>query len=309
MAAENENQTVSDEAAPIARAPAALSTATASSVSTKWSLRLLIIGVVFVAFGLWGLYDAQVAYPDRGRKAAEFHEFQYLQQTALDRPPLSNEAGIKDPKTRLAQLRAQQKESGKLRETEIALFQWLGQLQMVEDLEPSKTEFPRTTGPEGQSEGAQERLSALRKKWTTDDGSEKKTTAALAPYDIPSQYLILAAGVGIGGWMLFQIVAAKTKVYRFDYEKQQLTLPDGGVLAPSDIEEIDKRSWHKYFVTMKVKPSHPQLGGKEVKIDLLRYEPVEQWVLAMERTAFPEQDGAVSPGPSEPAATPTSTPA
>jgi len=31
------------------------------------------------------------------------------------------------------------------------------------------------------------------------------------------------------------------------------------------------------------------LAGQEIKIDLLRHVPVEEWILAMEKTAFPDR--------------------
>jgi hypothetical protein len=40
---------------------------------------------------------------------------------------------------------------------------------------------------------------------------------------------------------------------------------------------------------IRVKNDHPTLAGQEVKFDLLRYVPLESWVVEMEYTAFPER--------------------
>ena len=68
-------------------------------------------------------------------------------------------------------------------------------------------------------------------------------------------------------------------------------LPGGQKVGPGDIAEFDKRKWDKFLVTLTIKDSHPTLGGQRVVVDLYRHEPVEDWILAMERTAFPETAG------------------
>jgi hypothetical protein len=44
------------------------------------------------------------------------------------------------------------------------------------------------------------------------------------------------------------------------------------------INEVDKRKWHKFFVFLKLADNSP-----EIKLDLLRYSPLEDWVLEMEK--------------------------
>ncbi len=68
-----------------------------------------------------------------------------------------------------------------------------------------------------------------------------------------------------------------------------LGLPGGHSLTPADLTDVDKRKWDKFFVSLVVKPGHATLGGKEVALDLLRYEPLEDWVLEMEKAAFPDR--------------------
>jgi hypothetical protein len=59
-------------------------------------------------------------------------------------------------------------------------------------------------------------------------------------------------------------------------------------------------------VVLEVKEGHATLGGKGVKLDLFVHNPLEEWVLAMEKTAFPEAAPAqASATPGEPASSAT----
>ncbi|MGH7132453.1 MAG: hypothetical protein ACREJO_10960, partial [Phycisphaerales bacterium] len=75
--------------------------------------------------------------------------------------------------------------------------------------------------------------------------------------------------------------------------------PDGKTIVPADIAEFDKRKWDKFYVTINLK------GGEARKLDLLRYVPLEEWVLAMERTAFPETAPPEEPATPADGAAPT----
>ncbi len=87
--------------------------------------------------------------------------------------------------------------------------------------------------------------------------------------------------------VLWVRVAAKT--YTWDAAHQQLGLPGGASLVPTDLADVDKRKWHKFFVTLEINDTHPKLAGQGVTLDLYRYVPLEEWVLEMERTRFPER--------------------
>lgn len=268
-----------------------------SSLSRKWTFKIGIIGVLLLGLGLWGVWDAAVKYPQRGSDAAEYLEFQYLKELGSDHREyaagIPNSSDKRTPSDRLRDLDEKIDQGGTVSPADHQLHDWLEQLRIIGKLEPSgaSTEIPRTDfrkdagGLPVQVKDYGQRLSDLRTKWTAGNAT---VPTPLSTHDIHMQWLIAVVGLGVGGWMLILLIAARTKVYGWNASEQRLTFPNGASVIPSDIAEFDKRKWHKLFITLKVKPTHPQLGGKEVEIDLLRYEPVEDWVLAMERTAFPE---------------------
>jgi hypothetical protein len=262
-------------------------------VSRKWLLRMVLISTALLAFGVWGYVDATIYYPRRGIEAAEFLELQYLQ--ALSTTGQTSRAHIEDPRATLEKLRKQHADAP-LQGADRALHDWLDQLDIVGRLEPASasTHIPRTDFRGDKVSDPYERIATLRERWTTASGTPREASP-LSAFDLPSQWIIFAVGIGMGLYILVLIVVARTKRYQWDPKEQRLTLPDGASLVPSDIEEFDKRKWHRLYITLKVKPGHPQKGGKGVEIDLMRYDAVEPWVLEMEKTAFPQD--AKEPAP------------
>ena len=63
-----------------------------------------------------------------------------------------------------------------------------------------------------------------------------------------------------------------------------LPLPDRSILEPSDLKEVDKRKWHKFLVHLAIKDGHANHGGKRLKIDLYRYQNLEDWILEISLT-------------------------
>ena len=116
-----------------------------------------------------------------------------------------------------------------------------------------------------------------------------KAPDPLTRWDIPTQWLISVLGFTLGGWMLVSFVIAARRSYQWEPGGQRLTLHDGTSLVPADLVDLDKRKWHKFYVTLKTSPDHPTLRGRDVELDLFRYLPLEDWVLEMERTRFPER--------------------
>lgn len=277
-----------------------------SRVSPKWVRRMVIIAAVLIAFGFWGLYDAAVAYPRRGEKASLYLEYQFLQQLDQRRELLDLRAAIKDPQGELERLRTRLKD-GVANDAERACLTWLESLDLVGRLDAaSATDIPRDDFRGERVESVRSRYDALTRQFTTAQGGSADIPSPLSRWDIPVQWLIMAGGYAIGGYILLLIVRVRGKTYAFDPATMRLTLPDGGAITPADLADVDKRRWHKFYCTLVVKGEHPTHAGRSIELDLMRYEPVEEWVLTMERAAFPDRakdepppDAAAEPAPSD----------
>ena len=261
-----------------------------SHISRKWLMRIILIGIGLFAFGMWGLFDATVAYPGRGAAAASFAELTYLDQL------VGGQSGsVDDPATELARLKTAG-DKGPKRD-------WLEQLSYIGRLDAAHTKLPRTDGASGATiPDAVSRRDELAKEWTRSDGAQKKAPKPLSVWDIPTQWLIMAIGTGLSLWMFLLVLMVKRKSYTWVPAEMRLGLPDGNSLIPTDVAEFDKRKWHKFFIYLHVKPEHPTLGGKEVPLDLMRYEPVEEWVLEMERAVAPAPATTDEPAAASPVA-------
>src|SRR4029079_6362623 len=105
-------------------------------LNKPWLLKTLISAVVLVGFGLYGLYDATVAYPARGMRFASFQQFQYL-EAAVKEHKLDDRLSVDDPVKELARLR----ELDRPRYTPIdgPRRDWLEALETVGQLKSDKT--------------------------------------------------------------------------------------------------------------------------------------------------------------------------
>lgn len=265
---------------------------TSTRLNKKWWLKMAAIAAVAIGLGLYFLVDGAVMYPNRGKEAAEFMEYSYLDVLEKDssRGGLTSHTGIPDPAARLEQILERERTQGKLDEVEQAQKTWLENLKIVNKLVPEATAIPRTNYKDGVSvESAQGRLDELRKRWTTGSGEKKKSPSPLSAFDIPSQWIGMVVSLVTGFWILVVMLKSKGKVFKWDRAARRVTMPTGESFVPEDIEEIDKRKWDKLYVTFKFRKEHPTLGGKSIEFDLLRYEPLEAWLIDMEKTAFPDQ--------------------
>lgn len=277
-----------------------------TTINRKWTIKMAVIGLVLLGFGIWGLIDAAVVYPRRGYVAASWLEYQYLDLFSRSRPPLDARAGIADPSAELQRLERAAIDRGSLDPVDKALAEWLDQLNIVGKLDGlAATAIPRTDFRGDQVTDARARLTELTKQWT-ESGEQRQSPSKLSFWDIPVQWLIMVVGVAVGLYMFFLIFRVRAKSYGWEAGQMRLTLPTGESLTPADLEDVDKRKWHKFFATLKVKSSHAQLGGKGIELDLLRYEPLEAWILEMEKTAFP--DRVEPPPPTTTDSTPDSAP-
>lgn len=256
----------------------------ATSVNRKWTLKIGVFALILLAFGVWGYYDAAVKYPERGAHAAETLEFRYLESyRELNRALDTKGASIEDPAAMLTELSTQEvKDLSPLDQTR---RQWLEQLKIIGRLKPEHTRLPRDDFfKDGMSQGGRIPDATARHAALKNAPPGKPLSA----FDIYMQWLIFVVGLAIGLYLTGLIVAVHRKVYRWDPGEKRLHLPSGDSIVPADIEEFDKRKWDKFIITLKIKQGHATLGGQTLTLDLLRYVPLEDWVLEMEREAFPE---------------------
>jgi hypothetical protein len=257
-----------------------------TTISRNWLAKMTLFIAAFIGLGIWGLVDAVWVYPARGERYAEFMQFQYL--------AAQNDAGqllrssIEDPRAEYERL---QQEADELRdelaasapesvarrrvEAELDKLAWLRSLAVISQLEPERTRIEAPT----------ERLETLEAEWAT-----REQPKGLSALDIPTQWLFVVIGFGGGLWMLLVVLRVLKTKFRYDEAEHRLVLPGGESFTPSEIQEVDKRKWDKFFVTIKLE------DGSSHKLDLLRYQPLEQWVLEMEKLSPnyepPEEDEA-----------------
>ncbi len=241
-----------------------------------WLLKMVVFAIVLLGFGAYAYWDASIAYPSRGVRHASFMQFQYLEQ-AKGAGRLDRSVSIENPAAEFDRLSKSASEGRSDRLDENRL-KWLLALHRVHRLTPDQTTMadPAKTFEE------------LQKKWTTDKGA-RAAPKELGEYDISIQWLLTALGLGAGLLLVLHILRVSRRKYTWDAGAQRLTLPSGQSLVPADIEDFDKRKWDKFLIFLKVLPSHPTLGGRELRLDLYHHDPLESWVLEMERVRFPER--------------------
>lgn len=246
-----------------------------TSIPKKWMILQTVYMAVLLAYAIWCVYDGAVLLPNRGKADAEYKERQYL-EAAKTASSLS-EASVKSPVEEFQQLSEQVDEirslsnsttaTGKINALRVARFEWLKALRLVGQLNPEKTTI---ADPE-------RRLKELDEKWKS-----LVPPKPLAGYDIPLQWWQLPVVLGV--FLAVAVVTVRTKltIYRFDPASKTLTLPGGEKVAYTDLKEIDKRQWHKVRCTLVLN------DGRQLPMDLLRYVPLEEWILEMEKARFPE---------------------
>ena len=299
------------------------STATTTSLSGNWLLKQGVFLTVLLVFGVWGLADAMYFYPRRGLEDASGKLRAYLAAAAESGRIQPADVAVPDPKAAYAELAPQMEalhnaSSGSGSEAQqaklkLAKAKWLEALARTWRLttEPQVVVSPgqlpkeyvdaatrtvkfdpvRGIGLVVSESGSaptevtpQRLLGELVQKWNTRD-----QVKPLSGYDMPLQWVFVIVGFGGGAWMLLTLARAASKKFRWEPQTQTLILPSGTRFSPSDVKEFDKRRWHKFFVTVHLK------DGTSHTLDLLRHVPLEEWVLAMERTAFPESVTAAVP--------------
>lgn len=241
-----------------------------TKLARRWLLKMTVITLAFLIFGGWAMWDLFYAYPERGRDYASAKQLEYLR--ASDTARTLFDASIDEPSVSLGVLRGRDS----LTEVERAELGWLEALAVpglgMLKAEHTQMESPRETLMELEEHFA----SAPRPK-------------ALTSYDLPVQGLIMVVCWGVAAYLIVLWIRVVSKRYTWVASEQRLGLPGGVTLVPTDLADLDKRKWHKFLVTLDIKAEHPKLGGKHVPLDLYRYLPLEEWVLEMEQTAFPDR--------------------
>jgi hypothetical protein len=265
-----------------------------SRINPKWWIKMAIFTFVLLGLGVWGYYDASIAYPTRGHQASMGVERDYLKSIESSNPlDFNKAASVENPAATLAELAPRKSATPPLNGMEQSRLAWLESLAAVGKLDRANTTYPRDAYYAPKETKA--RITDARERLKELDAYEKSEMKGgfpkpLSSLDIPTQWLITIVGAVGGLWLLIHIVRVAGRKYRWDPAQQRLTLPGGGSITPNDIEEFDKRKWDKFLITLKIRADHPELAGKSITIDLLHHVLVEQWVLEMEKTAFPDSE-------------------
>jgi len=257
-----------------------------TTVNGKWLVKIAIFMVALAALGVWGLLDATVYYPARGAAAEQWARYEYLQAADDSGELLLTTVG--DPRAELDRLRPLRNDlahtasgetlTAKKAATELKRLGWLESAATIGRLTPKYTAF---TQPRAELDELDNALAS------------QAQPKPLAAWDIPLQWGFVAVGFAGAGWLLLLIVSVSRRKYRFDPETLTLTLLDGRAITPEQLTELDKRKWDKFLVTLRLK------DGGSAKLDLLRYSPLEEWVLEMEKAAglAEETDEPATPAP------------
>ncbi len=259
-----------------------------------WRMKMVVIIVVLTAFGFWGLYDATVAYPKRGERVARLMEYRYLVKAAggetNPRSIPARTVSIEDPSATLEQLRRRERDGTLGDGLDANRLQWLRALSVIGRLDPAETTYV----DDGGSRDPDTRLQELAQEWANATGQPK----LLHAYDIFFQWVIFFVCIAFALWCVILLVRTARVRYSYDPETKTLVLPNGAKIAPGDLKEVDKRRWHKFYVTLVIRDDHPTLGGRRIDLDLYRRSPIEDWVLEMEKEAFGEEEQQTQEEPS-----------
>lgn len=248
-------------------------------LNPKWLMKMVLFLALLEGLGIWAAVDAFWLYPARGRHHADFMLKAYLECLNREGRLLAS-ASVEDPAAELERL--EQANAAQSRSCDAAKAAWLLSLSRIENLsrltERNREAIARQGGPIGvDTETMFSRPQVVLDELTARLGTQN-TPKPLAAYDIPLQYVLMVIGFGGGLWLLFFLARAKSISYSYDPGEHRLFLPGGRSFVPADVKDVDKRDWHKYYLYITLND-----GSPEMKFDLLRYAPLEEWLLEMER--------------------------
>jgi hypothetical protein len=241
--------------------------------------KMVIFFIVCFGLGTWGLIDAASVYPNRGRFYSQFMLQEYLQAAETNGVlAISRRVNVEDPAQAVLDLEGRQQE---LNAVEEARFRWLNSLRPVygKSLERLTAENQAMQDrPEDERTDTVTVFADPAALYTELDAELQGKTKPkpLSQTDIAVQWLICFAGYAGALLVMFRIIQTRSTVYRYEPSDHRLILSGGKSITPDQIEVVDKSKWHKFFVTLELK------DGTSHKFDLLRFEPLEDWILEME---------------------------
>lgn len=251
--------------------------ATQTTLARRWLVRVVVILVIGWGLFVWGLYDATILYPNRGRDAASYLKYQYLRE--VDKAKTIS-ASVEDPAAEFSRLESKKRDNT-MSPVESARFNWLESLTRIRHLNSDHTRIA----------DVRQELKDLDDQWGK---ANVKVPQPLDWYDIPSQWAITLCGLAIGVWRLVTFLAVAGKKYKWDPASSTITMPGGATLTEADITDYDKRKWDKFIITLGLREGH-STGKKELTLDLYPYNELEPWVLELERRGT----GSVSEPPKD----------
>lgn len=289
-----------------------------TTLSRSWLMKTGAFLVLLLGFGIWGTVDALWLYPERGLSEASYKLRTWMASADGAGKLTASTFTINDPAGDLRTLNAKEDElrresrgetgAARAAAADVAKLEYLQSLsrawRLNSDVKPlgkitkpsvQRLVFDPKTG-QGSILGANgERADlSVRALGEALDGYWKANQPPnpLSGFDMAFQYVFMGVGLLGGAWILFTMFAAarRARQIRWDAGARRLHLPAGVSMSAADLTDIDKREWHKFYCTMMTKD-----GGRH-RVDLLRYEPLEDWVLDLEREAFPDREKAEEGG-------------
>ncbi len=267
---------------------------TRTTTGRAWRLKTLGFALALALLGAWGYYDAFYEYPARGRLHADFMLRNYLQET--DKAFVIATASVEDPAAEYRRLSTGSESS--LTAVDRSRLAWLRAVSRIESLSTitraNREELERRAkDPSARSNTPTIFVDPRRTLNELSAGlAQANQPKPLAAYDLPVQYLFLVGGIVGCAYLVGLFFVVRSRVYRYDPADHRLTLPSGKSIVPADIALVDKRQWDKYIVYLKLAD-----GSPEIRLDLYRHRPLEDWILEMEKLT----PGYIPPEDEEPA--------
>jgi hypothetical protein len=251
-----------------------------TTTGRAWKLKTLGFALAFALLAVWGWYDAYHVYPKRGRDHEQFMKRNYLEEA--DKAFQLATVSVEDPATEYRRLSGIPE--GELSTVERARLAWLRSISRLTSLTKvaaeNRTEIERRASDPTHRQPTRTMFADPRRELSELGAQlgQSDQPKPLAAYDLPVQFLFLYGGAIGCVYLVGLFFVVRSRVYRYEPAEHRLTLPTGRTLVPADIALVDKRQWHKYIVFLK-----PVDGSPEIRLDLYRHRPLEDWVLEMEK--------------------------